>query len=109
MDINLKPRRFLLAQLLIGSLLTLFFTYLGMAISDRPTTPQFVRRVISPGFVLGMRFASGDGFLETLGSFGRIAITANVIYYSFLNFLVFRNVNWPRPPRNHNHRFWMGQ
>ncbi|MFZ1141923.1 MAG: hypothetical protein WAN76_22315 [Candidatus Sulfotelmatobacter sp.] len=102
-----QSRRFILAQLLIGTLLTLFLTYLGMAISDRPTTPQLVRWVISPGFVLGVRFASGDGFLETLGSFGRIAITANVIYYSFLGFLVFRKINWPKLPRNPNHRFWM--
>jgi hypothetical protein len=107
LDVNLKSRRFILAQLVIGSLLTLFLTYLGMAISDRPATPQFVRCVISPGFVLGMRFASGEGFLERLGSFGRIAITANVIYYGLLNFLVFRKVNWPKLPRNPNHRFWM--
>jgi|SRR5580704_3194231 hypothetical protein len=107
MDVDRKPSRFILAQLIVGGLVTLFLTYLGMAISDRPTTPLFVRCVISPGFVLGMRFASGDGFLETLGSFGRIAITANVIYYGFLNFLVLRKVNWPRPPKNPSHRFWM--
>ena len=107
MDVNLKPRRFVLAQLLIGSLLTLFLTYLGMAISDRPTTPQLVRCVISPGFVLGMRFASGGGFWEMLDSFGRIAVTANMIYYGFLSFLVFRKINWPKPPKNSNRRFWM--
>lgn len=102
-----QSRRFILAQCLIGISLTLFLTYLGMAISDRPATPQLVRWAISPGFVLGMRFASGDGFLGAMGSFGRIAITANMIYYGFLSFLVFRKTNWPRLPRNPNHRFWM--
>jgi len=107
MDVNPKPRRYILAQLLIGSLLTLFLTYVGMAISDRPTTPQVLRCVISPGSVLGMRFASGEGFLERLGSFGRIAITANMFYYGFFSFLVFKRINWPKPPRNLNHRFWI--
>ncbi len=106
MDVNREPRRFILAQLLIGSLVTLFLTYLGMAISDRPTTPQLVRWVISPGFVLGMRFASGEGFLERLGSFARIAITVNMIYYGFFNFLVFRK-STGQTARNPNHRFWM--
>jgi hypothetical protein len=82
-------------------------TYLGLAMSDRPTMPLFVRCVISPGFVLGMQFASGEGFLERLGSFGRIAITANVIYYGTIVFLVFRKINSPKLPKNLNHRFWM--
>jgi hypothetical protein len=45
--------------------------------------------------------------LERLGSFGRIAIAANVIFYGFLDFIVLRKINWPKLPRNPNHRFWM--
>src|SRR6266550_5607500 len=78
---DLKHRRFVVAQLLIGSFLTLLMTYLSLAIADRPTTPQVVRYVFSPGYVLGVRFATGKGFLDTLGSFGRIAIAVNMIYY----------------------------
>jgi hypothetical protein len=103
---DLKHRRFVVAQLLIGGFLTLLLTYLSLAIADRPTTPQLVRYVFSPGYVLGVRFASGKGFLDRLGSFGRIAITANMIYYGSISFLLFWKLNWPKLPRNPRHRFW---
>jgi len=104
---GLKHRCSVVAQLLVGSLLTLLLTYLSMAIADRPTTPQLVRYIFSPGYVLGVRFATGHGFLDTLGSFGRIAITANMIYFGSITFLLWWKVNWPKLPRNRHHRFWM--
>jgi hypothetical protein len=107
MPAALEDRRFLAAQVLIGILLTLFLTYLSIAIADRPTAPQFVRCVISPGFVLGLRFANGNEFLDWLGSFGRIAVTVNVIYFGLINCLLFWKINWPKLPRNARHHFWM--
>jgi hypothetical protein len=104
---GLKHRRFVVAQLLIGSFLTLLMTYLSLAIADRPTTPQLVRYVFSPGYVLGVRFATGKGFLDALGSFGRIAITATTIYFGSICFLLLWKINWPKLPRNRRHRFWM--
>jgi hypothetical protein len=102
-----KPRRFIIAQLMIGSFLTLLLTYVSLAVADHVGTPQLVRYILSPGFVAGMRFASGSGILERLGSFGRIAITVNVVYYGLINFLLFRRFDWPKLPKNPRHRFWM--
>jgi hypothetical protein len=101
------PRRFLLGQLVVGGLLTLLSTYLSLAIADHVGTPDFVRYLLSPGFMLGMRFASGTGFFERLDSFGRIAVTVNLIYYGFIMFFVLRKVDWPKHRKNPNHRFWM--
>jgi hypothetical protein len=102
-----KPDRFVVAQLMLGSFFTLLSTYVSLAIADHVGTPQLVRYIFSPGFVAGMRFASGGGFLERLGSFGRIAITVNVVYYGLINFLLFWNINWPKLPKNPHHHFWM--
>jgi hypothetical protein len=102
-----KPRRFIIAQLMIGSFLTLLLTYVSLAIADHVGTPQLVRYILSPGFVAGMRFASGSGLLERLGSSGRIAITVNVVYYGLINFFLFRKLNWPKLPKNPHHHFWM--
>ena len=104
---GLKRRRFVVAQLLISGLLTLLLTYLSLAIAGRPTTPQLVRYIFSPGYVLGVRFATGHGFLDTLGSFGRVAITTNMIYFGSITFLLLWKINWPKLPRNRHHRFWM--
>jgi hypothetical protein len=100
-------RRFFAAQLLIGGLLTLFLTYLSLAIADHVGTPDLVRYVFSPGYVLGMRLATGNGLLDTLGSFGRIAITVNMIYFGFISFVLLWKINWPKLPRNRRHHFWM--
>jgi hypothetical protein len=102
-----KSRRFVVAQVALGSLFTLLLTYLSLAIADHVGTPQFVRYIFSPGFVAGMHFASGIGLLERLGSFGRIAISVNILYYGLINFLLFRKLNWPGWPENPRHRFWM--
>jgi hypothetical protein len=102
-----RHRRFVAAQLLIGTLLTLLLTYLSLAIADHVGTPEFVRCIFSPGYVLGVRFATGCGFLETLGSFGRIAITVNMIYFGMICFLLLWKINWPQLPTNPRHRFWM--
>ena len=104
---GLKYRRFVVAQLLIGGLLTLLVTYVSLVIADDPTTPQSVRYVFSPGYVLGVRFVSGEGFLDTLGSFGCIAITANLIYFGSITFLLLCKINWPKIPRNRRHCLWM--
>jgi hypothetical protein len=83
-----RHRRFVAAQLMIGTLLTLRLTYLSLAIADHVGTPEFVRYVLSPGYVLGVRFATGRGFLDTLGSFGRIAITINMISFGLISLLI---------------------
>lgn len=101
-----KPERFVLAQFL-GGLLTIILTWVSLTIADHVGTPEFVRYIFSPGYVLGMRFAAGAGFLETLGSFGRIAITANMIYYGLISFFILKKINWPRMPRNPRHHFWL--
>jgi hypothetical protein len=95
------------AQVALGSLFTLLLAYLSLAIADHVETPQLVRYVFSPGFVAGVRFASGYGFPERLGSFGRIAISVNVLYYGLINFFVFWKLNWPKLPKDPRHYFWM--
>jgi len=102
-----KARRFISAQLLVGGMLTVVLTYISLAVADHVGTPRVVRYIFAPGYVLGMRFASGTGLLDTLGSFGRIALTVNMIYYGLISFLLLRKVNWPRAPQNTRHRFWM--
>ena len=102
-----NSRRFVVAQVALGGFFTLLLTYVSLAIADHVGTPQLVRYIFSPGFVAGMHFASGIGLLERLGSFGRIAITVNILYYGLINFLLFRKLNWPKWPRNPRHHFWM--
>jgi hypothetical protein len=102
-----NPRRFVVAQVALGTLFTLLLTYVSLAIADHVGTPQLVRYIFSPGFVAGMHFASGSGLLERLGSFERIAIPVNFLYYGLINFLLFRKLNWPRWPENPQHHFWM--
>ncbi|MGA7560377.1 MAG: hypothetical protein WBV60_10020 [Terriglobales bacterium] len=102
-----QQRRFIFAQLLIGGFLTLMLTFASIAIADHETTPQLLRYVISPGFVLGLRYMTGRGFFDALGSFERIAFTVNIIYFGLITFLLLWKVNWPKLPRNPRHRFWM--
>ncbi len=102
-----RHRRFVAAQLMIGTLLASLLTYLSLAIADHVGTPEFVRYVFSPGYVLGVRFATGRGFLDTLGSFGRIAITVNMIYFGLFSFLLLWKISWPKLPKNLRHRFWL--
>lgn len=66
----------------------MFLTYLSMAIADHVGTPELVRYVFSPGYMIAMRFATGNGLLGSLESFGRIAFTVNIVYFGFLSFLV---------------------
>ncbi len=107
MIINRNSVRFPLAQLLLGGFLTLLLTYFSLAIADHVGTPQLIRYVFSPGYVLGVHLASGASLLEALGSFGRIALTVNLIYYGLISFFLIRKINWPKLPRNPRHRFWM--
>jgi hypothetical protein len=88
-----KPGRFLCVKLFIGSASTVLLTYLSLAIADHDGIPQPVRYLLAPGYVLGMHFASGSGLLDLVGSFMRIALTANIIYYGLLSFLVLRKIN----------------
>jgi hypothetical protein len=104
-----KTHRFVVAQLALGCFFTLVMTYLSLALADHVGTPQLVRYIFSPGFVAGMNFASGNGLLERLGSFGRIAITINVLYYGLINFALFWKFNWPKWPKNPRRHFWMEQ
>jgi hypothetical protein len=95
-----SQNRFLAAQVFIGGLLALFLTCLSLVIADHEATPQFVRYILSPGFVLGLRFASGDGVLDRLANVGMIALTVNFLYYGLLACLFFRWFNWPRMPKD---------
>ena len=97
MIVGHKPDLILRGKIAIGVLLTLTMTYLSLAIADHVGTPQWVRYLLSPGFVLGMRFASGTGILDTVGSFGRIAITTNIVYFGLINFFVLRRIGRPKP------------
>jgi hypothetical protein len=84
-----------LARLLLGVFLTLLLTYFSLAIADNVGTPQFVRYVFSSGYVLGIHFASGTTFGETLSSFLRISLTVNVAYYGLIMWLLLiRKINW---------------
>jgi hypothetical protein len=102
-----KTDRFLLGQVLVGAVVTALLTYFSLAIADHQGTPELIRYLFSPGFVLGMRFAWGTGFWDRLASFMWIALTVNSVYYGLIGFLFLRRFNWPRLPRNPRHRFWM--
>ena len=102
-------RRFYVAQVLIGGLLAFFLAGLSIAIADHGTTPQFVRYIISPGYILGLKLMTGRNFFDELASFGRIAFSVNLIYFGSMTSLVLWKVNWPRLPKNPNHRFWMNR
>jgi len=106
MSLDQKPHRFH-GRVVIGGLLTFLVTYASLAISDHQGTPEFVRYVISPGFLLGIRFAWGDEWLSRVTSFGVIAAATNGVYYGFIVLLVFRKLGWPKMTRNTNRRFWM--
>jgi hypothetical protein len=107
MIIDRKSERFQVAQVLIGAFLTLLATYVSLSVADNVGTPQVVGYVIAPGYVLGMHFASGRGFFDTLGSFMRIALAVNFSYYGLIVFFVMKRVNWPKLSRNPRHHFWM--
>jgi hypothetical protein len=91
----------------VGILFTFVLSYLAFAVADHAGTPKIVRYLRSPGFVLGMRCASGDGWLDWLSSFGLIAVLTDLVYYGFLVFIVLRKLNWPKMPDNRNHGFWL--
>lgn len=107
MTIDRKSERFLVAQVLVGAFLTLLATYISLSVTDNVNTPQVVRYVIAPGYVLGMYFASGRGFFDTLGSFMRIVLAVNISYYGLICFFAMKRINWPRLSRNPQHHFWM--
>src|SRR6476660_10048932 len=62
-----ETRRFILAQVLLGSVLTLLLTWLSMAVADHIGTPDPARWIFSPGYLLGMHYAWGRSFREQLG------------------------------------------
>jgi hypothetical protein len=105
--IDRATQPFVLARVLIALVITLPRTWLSMAIADHVGTPEFLRWIVSPGYVLGVHFAWGRGFSEHLSSFMLIALTANLSYYGFACFLLLRGINWPKTPRNPRHLFWM--
>jgi hypothetical protein len=96
-----------LAQVPVGVVLALLLTWLSMAIADHVGTPEIVRWIFSPGYVLGLHFAWGRGFRDQLGSFMFIALIVNVSYYGLVCFLLLRRIGWPSSPKNPRHAFWM--
>jgi len=106
MVVGHKRERFLFAQMLIGIVLTLMFTYLAMMIASFGATPLFLRYLLSPGSILGMRFASGRGW-DYLASFVYITVAANIVCYGLISFMLLKKINWPNLPRNTRHRFWI--
>jgi hypothetical protein len=102
-----NPVRLALIELAMRGLLALLLTYFSLAIADHAGTPQFVRYVFYPARVRGMHFRSGAGFLEVLGSFGRIALTVNAVYYGLISFFLIRETNWPKLSRNPRCHFWL--
>lgn len=102
-----QPRRFLLAQVPLGCAVTIILTYVSYLVADSTSTPQFVKYVIAPGYVLGLKYATGRGLLEWLGSFGHIFFTVELFYFGLASFFVLRWANWPKFPANPRHRLWM--
>ena len=92
MIVGHQTGRFLRAKVLIGCMLTILLAYVSLSVADHDGTPQIARYVIAPGFVIGMHFASGRGFLGLLGSFGRIALTVNILYYGLISFFLLRKI-----------------
>jgi hypothetical protein len=101
MSVNQKQQRVVVPQLIIGSSFALLLTYLSLAIADHVGTPQFVRYVFSPGYVLGLRFS------DSFGNFVLIAVGVNITYFGLLIFLLVWKINWPKLRKNPRHRFWM--
>ncbi len=104
-DRGMRP--FILGQVLVGLVFALSLTWLSMAIADHVGTPEVVRWIVSPGYVLGMRLAWGRGFWDQLRSFMLVALLVNLCYYGLALFLLLRRINWPKLPRNPRHHFWM--
>lgn len=100
-------RRFVVAQVILWFAFTFLLTLLSIAIADHVGTPEIVRWIASPGYVLGIRLAWGMGFWDQLGSFMLIALLVNLSYYGLAIFLLLRRINWPKLPRNPRHHFWM--
>jgi len=107
MIIDRKSERFLVAQVLIGAFLALLATYVSLSIADDAGTPQVVRYVIAPGYVLGTYCASGRGFFDTLGSFVRIALAVNITYLWFDQLLSNEKNDLAAAFENPRHHFWM--
>jgi hypothetical protein len=75
----------------VGSfLLALPIVYITMAMTDGEYLPKALIYALSPGIVIGLRaMRQADGFLDSLGKFGMMAIPINMIYWSSILFGIF--------------------
>jgi hypothetical protein len=96
-----------LAQLRIAGGLSFIITCVSIAIADHQSTPELVRYVVSPGYVLGLRLMSGHNFFDALSVFGWVAFSGNAVYFGALVLAALWKLRWPKTPWNPNHRFWM--
>jgi len=107
MTVQREYRVFRLAQLLIAGSMSFFLACMSIAIADHPATPQFVRYLLSPGYVLGLRLMSGHSFLDALSVFGWTAFSVNMLYFGAPILTILWKMKWPRTRWNPNHRFWV--
>jgi hypothetical protein len=71
-------------------LVALPIVYVTMAAADGGHIPTVLVYVLSPGFIMGMRWMStASGFLDALRRFGEVAFPVNVVYWSSLLFGLF--------------------
>ncbi len=105
--IQREYRVFRFAQLLIAVCLAFLLACLSIAIADHRGTPELVRYVVSPGFILGLRLMSGRNFSDALSVFGWVALSVNMVYFGVAILALLWKLRWPRTRWNPNHRFWM--
>lgn len=105
--IQREYRVFRFAQLVIAGGLSFPLACASIAIADHQTTPEFVRYIVSPGYLLGLRLMSGHNFFDALSVFGWVAFSVNMVYFGLVILAVLWKLRWPRTRWNPNHRFWM--
>jgi hypothetical protein len=66
---------------------------ISFAIADHEMTPNVIRYLIAPGYVLSLRLSlGGSSFSESISRDVCFALTANTAYYGLLVFLVLWSV-----------------
>ena len=85
-----------LARFVLSVVCAIPLAFISLAIADNTQTPDIVRLLIAPGYLLGLHAISPNmGFLDSLGRFGKVALTVNTCYYALL--LAGILSRWSRP------------
>ena len=82
----------LYAKAVLGSIpIAIVCAWTATAVADNATSPDFVRYLVSPGWLLAARFASQQTYtfsevLNQLARFAEIELITNFMFYEMLSF-----------------------